>query len=57
MTNREAAGHLFLSPHTVNMHMRHAFEKLGINSRVDLARIAAEHRHATRNGLEAEKPA
>jgi DNA-binding CsgD family transcriptional regulator len=47
MTNREAAGHLFLSPHTVNMHMRHAFEKLGINSRVELARIAAEHSRAT----------
>ena len=43
MTNREAAAHLFISPHTVSMHLRHAFEKLGINSRVELARIAAEH--------------
>jgi DNA-binding CsgD family transcriptional regulator len=43
MTNREAAAHLFLSPHTVSTHMRHVFEKLNINSRVELARIAAEH--------------
>jgi DNA-binding CsgD family transcriptional regulator/tetratricopeptide (TPR) repeat protein len=43
MTNREAAAHLFLSPHTVSMHLRHAFEKLEINSRAELARIGAEH--------------
>jgi DNA-binding CsgD family transcriptional regulator len=43
MTNREAAAHLFLSPHTVSTHLRHAFEKLEINSRVELARIAATH--------------
>jgi DNA-binding CsgD family transcriptional regulator len=47
MTNREAAAHLFLSPHTVSTHMRHVFEKLGINSRVELARIAAEHERGT----------
>jgi len=29
-------------PHTVSGHLRHAFEKLGINSRVALTRIAAE---------------
>jgi DNA-binding CsgD family transcriptional regulator len=44
MTNREAAAHLFLSPHTVSTHIRHVFEKLSINSRVELARIAAEMR-------------
>jgi DNA-binding CsgD family transcriptional regulator len=47
MTNREAAAHLFLSPHTVSTHMRHVFEKLAINSRVELARIAAEHGRGT----------
>lgn len=36
-TNREVADRLFLSPHTVNSHLRHVFTKLGINSRVDLA--------------------
>lgn len=38
-TNRQAAERLFLSPHTVNTHVRHAFEKLGIRSRVQLARL------------------
>jgi DNA-binding CsgD family transcriptional regulator len=42
MTNREAANELFLSPDTINTHLRHAFLKLGIRSRVMLARIAAE---------------
>ncbi|MEN3285135.1 MAG: hypothetical protein V7607_6275 [Solirubrobacteraceae bacterium] len=43
MTNREAAAALYLSPHTVGTHVRHAFAKLGINSRVELARMATEH--------------
>ena len=43
MTNRETAEHLFLSPHTVNSHVRHAFVKLGIHSRLELAKAAAEH--------------
>jgi DNA-binding CsgD family transcriptional regulator/tetratricopeptide (TPR) repeat protein len=42
LTNREAAAKLFLSPETINTHLRHAFGKLGIRSRVDLARLAAE---------------
>lgn len=37
-TNREAAEELYLSPHTVSSHLRSAFAKLGINSRVQLAR-------------------
>ena len=42
MTNREVASQLYVSPHTVSTHLRHAFSKLGINSRVDLTRIAVE---------------
>ncbi|MHC3469392.1 LuxR C-terminal-related transcriptional regulator [Streptomyces sp. 7R007] len=38
-TNRQAAERLFVSPHTVNTHVRHAFEKLGVHSRVQLARL------------------
>jgi DNA-binding CsgD family transcriptional regulator len=45
MTNRDAANKLYLSPHTVSSHLRHAFTKLGINSRTDLARIAVEQEH------------
>jgi DNA-binding CsgD family transcriptional regulator len=41
LTNREVAELLYVSPHTVNGHLRHAFEKLDINSRVALTRIAA----------------
>jgi DNA-binding CsgD family transcriptional regulator len=43
LTNREVAERLYISPHTVGEHLRHVFEKLGINSRVTLTRIAAEH--------------
>lgn len=43
LTDRETAARLYLSPHTVSMHLRHAFSKLGINSRVELARIVLEH--------------
>jgi DNA-binding CsgD family transcriptional regulator len=43
LTNRETAERLYISPHTVNGHLRHAFQKLGINSRVALTRIAAGH--------------
>ncbi|HEY6312971.1 MAG TPA: AAA family ATPase [Streptosporangiaceae bacterium] len=40
LTSREAAAQLYLSPDTVNTHLRHAFAKLGIRSRVELARLA-----------------
>jgi DNA-binding CsgD family transcriptional regulator len=40
-TNRAVAEQLFVSPHTVNTHLRHVFAKLGVNSRVELARLAA----------------
>ena len=43
LTNREVAERLYVSPHTVNGHLRHAFEKLGITSRVALTRVAAQH--------------
>jgi DNA-binding CsgD family transcriptional regulator len=42
-TNRGIADRLFVSPHTVNTHLRHVFEKLGISSRVDLTRIVQRH--------------
>jgi DNA-binding CsgD family transcriptional regulator len=39
-TNREVAAQLFLSPHTVSTHLRHAFAKVGVRSRVELTRLA-----------------
>jgi DNA-binding CsgD family transcriptional regulator len=47
LTNREVAERLFVSPHTVSSHLRSVFVKLDINSRLALARIAAEHDSAT----------
>jgi DNA-binding NarL/FixJ family response regulator len=41
-TNREVAERLYLSAYTVNSRLRHVFAKLGIRSRVELARLAAE---------------
>ncbi|MEO3813238.1 AAA family ATPase [Sphaerisporangium sp. B11E5] len=43
MTNRQAAARMFLSPHTVSTHLRRMFAKLGIASRVELARVVTEH--------------
>jgi DNA-binding CsgD family transcriptional regulator len=40
-TNRAVAERLYRSPHTVSSHLRHVFEKLRINSRVELATIVA----------------
>jgi DNA-binding CsgD family transcriptional regulator len=44
LTNQQIARRLSLSPHTVNYHLRQIFQKLGINSRVQLARIVQERR-------------
>jgi DNA-binding CsgD family transcriptional regulator len=47
-TNKEIAQELWLSPYTVDTHMRHSLAKLGLRSRVALARLAAERESAQR---------
>jgi DNA-binding CsgD family transcriptional regulator len=43
LSNREIAERLYVSPHTVNTHLRHVFAKLQVHSRVDLTRLSTEH--------------
>jgi DNA-binding CsgD family transcriptional regulator len=43
LSNRDVAARLFVSPHTVSSHLRHVFTKLGVNSRVELARMLSQH--------------
>jgi ATP/maltotriose-dependent transcriptional regulator MalT len=43
MTNAEVAEKLFLSPRTVDWHLSSIYRKLGLHSRTEAARFAAEH--------------
>jgi len=40
LTNRDVGARLFLSPHTIDFHLRQIYRRLGVRSRVELARLA-----------------
>jgi DNA-binding CsgD family transcriptional regulator len=42
LTNRAVAESMYLSPHTIDFHLRQAFRKLGVSSRVELTRLVLE---------------
>lgn len=45
LTNREVGTRLFISPNTVNTHLRHVFQKLGVSSRSGLTAATLHQDH------------
>ena len=48
LTNREVARRLYVSPHTINTHLRHVFQKLSISTRAALAAQVARQAEPAR---------
>jgi DNA-binding CsgD family transcriptional regulator len=56
MTNKQAARQMFVSRHTIDSHLRRIFKKLGVASRVELARMVGEHYEALRESTDNGPP-
>jgi DNA-binding CsgD family transcriptional regulator len=42
-TNKQIAAQLYLSPRTIDYHLRKVFVKLGLSSRAELIALPADH--------------